>query len=819
MRWWWVSAVLCGCSAIGPAELEDALAGAIGVDAQLDRGLGVLDRCSTDNLRVSVANPFAGRTFDVVVLVDGSPIERLEVEFPPSAGRSVASIAFDGTRVPRKPAGPYAIELELTQGSAGFDVVSVGSFDDETPTAFLDGDGDGYGDLVVDRCQEGSIATAGDCDDADHRIHPGATEAIGAAVDFDCDGLVFCYPDGDRDGSGSPVGELVQVPSVPGCVGSMDAAPDSLDCDDGDPDVHPGAPELVADGLDQDCDGQDLCYVDADQDGVGGQETHPAQVCSGIGISSSTGDCDDLDEHRTPGAPERCDGIDSDCNPLTGPAAGDELDADGDHFVTCGGFVDLGIGLEGGDDCDDEHAEAFPGNPMGQRCDGLDTNCAGQIPADEADADDDGYLACAPAVDVGLGLQGGDCDDLDGTVYPGALEICDGLDNDCLNGVPADEVDQDHDGYAACAHPVPGFPAEDCQPLDAAVHPGQVEICDGVRNDCGVEPPDRGALPFRVVQGHESLSVDTLAAAMATGVNPDSTVVHVCGEGGSGTDVFHVQVDTALIGHPYLSEAGELVRPSLTGTFEVTGGTFVVEALRLAPGPGVGGGASQGGVALIHTQATAQFRQVAIDCHGQSAIANGGAIYASGSLVVADSTIANCTAGVAGGAVASFGAIEIARTDFIGNTAGSGGGLRIGPSASPASLSDVAFVGNSAVDGGGVLIRRLGVTLTGGAFRDTLAGGALSVAADGAGVVSDVEFTGNVTTASGGAVRVVGSILLDQCTMSHNTAGVYGGAVYGTGTVAVTGGSYTDNSGASGGAFYLSGASVFQSVTVEQNTT
>jgi len=45
------------------------------------------------------------------------------------------------------------------------------------------------------------------------------------------------------------------------------------DCDDGDPSAHPGGTEVVGDGTDQDCDGYDACYRDADGDGYGSEET------------------------------------------------------------------------------------------------------------------------------------------------------------------------------------------------------------------------------------------------------------------------------------------------------------------------------------------------------------------------------------------------------------------------------------------------------------------------------------------------------------------------------------------------------------------
>ena len=286
-----------------------------------------------------------------------------------------------------------------------------------------------------------------------------------------------------------------------GLVGSDEADSDfdgSLlcegDCDDFSPSVWPGAPELC-DGQDNDCDAQvdeDLTF-DADADGFSSWDS-----CEG-----SADDCDDGDPDVNPAATEACDGVDNDCD--GDQDEGFAYDGDGDFFTN----ADCG-----GDDCDDTSAVTFPGAP--EQCDGEDNDCDGTAPDDElVDEDGDGETACT------------DCDDNDADVHTGQIEDCgNGIDDNC-NGQVDESGDEDGDGYGAC---------DDCDDLDPTSTTVADDVdCDGTvtADDCDDTDPSVTDCPAQdiTVQGMTLLALpagtfDMGCTPSQSGCGSDESPVH-----------------------------------------------------------------------------------------------------------------------------------------------------------------------------------------------------------------------------------------------------------------------------------------------------
>ncbi|MDP2307094.1 MAG: putative metal-binding motif-containing protein [Pseudomonadota bacterium] len=221
----------------------------------------------------------------------------------------------------------------------------------DAPTWYFDGDEDTYGEAtdtaVACAAPLHYVADQTDCDDGAAAINPAADEVCDGA-DNNCDGTVdeasaadasTWYHDGDEDGYGDPeVGEVA-------CEAPADHVSNASDCDDGAAAINPGAAEGVADGIDQNCDGAEACWTDADGDDYG-TSTAVASAdtdCADAGEADVGGDCLDTGTsaaHTWPGAAA----LDS--------ASACMTDADRDGY----GADSPGSGVTAGSDCDDADA-------------------------------------------------------------------------------------------------------------------------------------------------------------------------------------------------------------------------------------------------------------------------------------------------------------------------------------------------------------------------------------------------------------------------------------------------------------------------------
>ena len=308
----------------------------------------------------------------------------------------------------------------------------------------------------IDADGDGALACGLDCDDLDATVYNGAPELCDT-IDNDCDGALS-PSESDADGDG-----FLE------CVN---------DCDDTNAAVFPGQVELC-DAIDQDCDGQIDEAFDADGDGFFA-ETNVGCLATYAG----TTDCDDTDSSTFPGAAEQCDAVDSDCD---NSLVDNFTNSDGDTDPDCIDTDDDNDGDPDTTDCDDTNSAI--NNSAVEICDAIDQDCDGDIVEAFANNDGDAQPDCVDTDDDNDGATDGlDCMPFDSAIFPGAVELCDAIDSNCDNDLVDGFTDTDGDQEPNCMDTDDdndGDPdATDCDDTNATVYTGAIELCDAIDQDC-----------------------------------------------------------------------------------------------------------------------------------------------------------------------------------------------------------------------------------------------------------------------------------------------------------------------------------------------
>lgn len=380
------------------------------------------------------------------------------------------------------PTGPAQLSGDITQADVGADTYEVSS------------DTDAGTDVIQED-------TGSDTDSSD--VVEQDTSGEDVFEDTQTCTESTWYPDHDGDGYGNSLYPQEVCDRPAGYVEQ------GGDCDDQNADTYPGAEE-TCNGVDNNCSGGEDDATDiqtwyADQDGDGyGDINQPLKSCTQPnGYIQQTGDCDDGDEGTNPNRRPFCTDVDMNCDGILDDQQNslDDVycDRDGDgygsiHYASCygedlvgtsqGSLCD-GIWVYDGGDCGDSNTSSYPGAQ--ELCDGVDNNCDGTV---------DENCSCSNGASESCGTDVGQCQSgtrncssgswgsCGGNYVGPSVEVCDGIDNNCDGQVDENlggsSCGTGQDGVCSAGTTQCVGGAMQC----VAVESPTSETCDGFDNNC-----------------------------------------------------------------------------------------------------------------------------------------------------------------------------------------------------------------------------------------------------------------------------------------------------------------------------------------------
>lgn len=477
------------------------------------------------------------------------------------------------------------------------------------------------------------------------------------------------------------------------------------------------------------------------------------------------------------------------------PDSGADGSSDTDSGVTA---VDAdGDGYSSADDCDDGNASVNPGAT--ERCNGVDDDCDGIVDRDtegwrDEDGDDYGTDPVTGCEDptLPLGSAPADCDDGDATVHPFAAEQpCDDIDQDCDGLLAEVATVEGGASYATIQSAVGAAPDGGtvwvCDGVWAErllVAEGQVLRIAGWSGDAAAVVLDgQDAFPILIAEEGADLTLQDLTFTRGYGFldeDPDASEPPVIAGALSVRSGSLMAQRVAFINNRSLTSAGAVLIYQWEDTSEIV--TFEDctfdgnraeasemdwhgETFELSP--------DGGSVAFATYAGEARYTVEGCSFSGGAA-SDGGDLDVSGSNRLDGDAL--------------FVEVEISNSTFLGSRAESsggaiGGGFNLGDEGGSSSirLNNLVFADCMAgLSGGAVSLKGGDIVIDGSTFRDCAAGysgGAVELA-DAVVTMQSVEIIDCSAGSQGGAVNLDGGVVSIQDTVvAGGTSGDSGGCL------------------------------------------